>query len=95
VRIGCGRWRHLPYSAASKPPPRPSRLNGSNCPEADPRSGAARSRDEGRSKLLAAELRADLAQFEGRIDNRLTGIDGRISSIESRLANLASAAQLL
>jgi hypothetical protein len=69
--------------------------NGSSCPEADPRSGAARSGDEGRSKLLAAELRADLAQFEGRIDNRLAGIDGRISSIEGRLANLASAAQLL
>jgi len=64
-----------------------------NCP--DPRSGAAQSGDEGRSKLLAAELRADLAQFEGRIDNRLTGIDGRISSIEGRLANLASAPQLL
>ena len=66
-----------------------------SCPEADPRSGAARSGDEGRSKLLAAELRADLAQFEGRIDNRLAGIDGRISSIEGRLANPASAAQLL
>jgi len=67
------------------------RRNGSKCPEADPRSGAARSGDEGRSKLLAAELGADLAQFESRIDNRLTGIDGRISSIEGRLANLASA----
>ena len=38
-------------------------------------------------KLLAAELRADLARFEGRIDNRLAGIDGRISGIKGRLAN--------
>jgi hypothetical protein len=68
--------------------------NGSSCPEADPQS-AARSDDEGRSKLLAAKLWADLAQFEGRIDNRLALIDGRISGIEGRLANLPSAAQLL
>jgi hypothetical protein len=64
-----------------------------------PRSGPSKRRcpisRQGRSKLLAAELRADLAQFAGRMDNRLAGIDGHISSIEGRLANLASAAQLL